>query len=287
MDHAHIECLSLTVLENVVDVLYCYWKKPPEYLYTPRGIHTHAFVEAHYTAEASKTVLVEGRNVVVHPGEALLIAPNVLHASGSASCRDMTFVYNLHAPKNGLEALVLGERYRIVQGVNACYIEEIRREFALHLPGYQEKMKMLFQLALIDLARQCGGTVRHSVEPLSNQQYGLLIERYISTSISGVGDADGSSNSKKQLALALNLSLRQLERIVRSMFGMSYRELYNQHKFTLARQLLTDMDVKVKDVASFLGYSDEANFSRAFKNYFGSSPAKMSHCDAKTEDLSQ
>jgi AraC-like DNA-binding protein len=287
MNHANVECFSLSVLDCVVDVLYCYWRKPPEYLYTPKGIHTHAHTEVHYAVGVYKAVNVESERVGLQPGEALLIAPNVLHTSTSEHCRDMTFVFNLHEPKNGLEALELKEKYRVVKGVNIAYIDDVRREYLQRLPGYQEKLKMLFPLSLIDLARQCGANFHHTVDPMTDQQYGLLIERYISICISEAGVGGEFMQSKEKLAAELNLSLRQLERIIKRVFNMSYRELCNKHKFELATHLLTDMNLKVKEVADFLSYSEEANFSRAFKNYFGVSPTMLSFSDANTGNLTQ
>ena len=54
----------------------------------------------------------------------------------------------------------------------------------------------------------------------------------------------------------------------------------NSINLDLIRKKTMDfMKMKVKETSEFLGYSDEANFSRAFRNYFGFYPQKLSLFD--------
>lgn len=276
MDYMNTECLSLEILNNRVEVLYCYWKNPPEHLYTSKGFHSHSYPEVHYSIDKPKDFLIENETVQIDPGDALLIAPNILHSPKNHKTSGKSFNYKIHQPKNGLEVLIPDRKYCIIHNVNTSYIQSILEDYHQHLPGYREKLSMLFQLCLIDLAQHADNRIQSVHVPLSYDQYGMLIERYITTHISNANHNPECIGSKEQLAQELNLSLRQLERIIKSVFGVSYSELYNKHKLALAYQLLQDMNMKVKDVSHFLGYSDEANFSRAFKKFYGFSPVKLS-----------
>lgn len=285
MTYMNTECFSLNVLQNQIEILYSYWKNPPEHLYTLKGFHSHGYPEVHYAIDKAETFSVENETVRIEPGSALVIAPNVLHSPNSSETSGRSFNYHLHAPKNGLESLnsKKDEKYSIVRGVNVSYIQSIQVEYRAHLSGYQEKLRMLFQLCLLDLAQCIDNCIQSIHAPMTYDQYGMLIERYISTHLSDADCDPECDGSKEQIARDLNLSLRQLERIMKSTFGLSYSELYNKHKFTLAYQLLRNMNMKVKEVSSFLGYSDEANFSRAFKKYYGFSPVKLSLCEITDE----
>ena len=276
MPYMNTECMSLVILENRVEILYSYWKNPPEHLNTLKGLHTHGYPEVHYSIDKVKTFMIENESVQINPGEALIIKPDILHNPSNHEGSGKSFNYNIHERKNGLEVLIPEGKYQIIRDVNVSYIQSIQDEYQSHQPGYQEKLRMLFQLCLIDLAQHADNRIQSIPEPMSYHQYGMLIERYITTQISDASLVPELAGSKEKLAQDLHLSLRQLERIVKSVFGMSYSELYNKHKFTLATRLLRDMNMKVKDVSLFLGYSDEANFSRAFINYYGFSPAKLS-----------
>lgn len=56
--------------------------------------------------------------------------------------------------------------------------------------------------------------------------------------------------------------------------GMSLRQLVNQTKFQLARQLLAGTDLPVAEIASILHYADPNIFSRAFSNWAKMSPSQ-------------
>lgn len=52
----------------------------------------------------------------------------------------------------------------------------------------------------------------------------------------------------------------------------SYRQLLDRTRYRLARELLSHSAVPVADIATRLGYSDPANFNRAFRRWSGRSP---------------
>ncbi len=279
MTYLNTECLSFSLLGNTVDILYSYWKKPPEYLFSPMGAHTHVTPEVHYAVNAETAVVIENRKTVIRPGEALLIAPNVIHHAGDQAGQRRSFNYNIHEKTNGLETLIPSGKTRLLSGVNVTYLQAIETESADRRPGYREKISLLFQLCLVDLVQCTGYRIRTGIRPMSDQQYGFLIERYITTHITESRCEEDLTASKENLAQELSLSPRQLERVMLGVFGVTYSEMYKMRKFEIAFLLLHDMKMKVKETSEFLGYADEANFSRAFRNYFGFYPQKLSLFD--------
>lgn len=75
------------------------------------------------------------------------------------------------------------------------------------------------------------------------------------------------------MAERLAVSPRTLKRHLQQA-GLSYRELQDEVRYRLARQLLADRDQRISEVAYALGYNDVANFSRAFKRWSGLSPTE-------------
>jgi len=55
--------------------------------------------------------------------------------------------------------------------------------------------------------------------------------------------------------------------------GVEFSELVAEARLGLARQLLADQAIAVTDIAQELGYSDAANFTRAFRQWTGVAPS--------------
>ncbi len=73
------------------------------------------------------------------------------------------------------------------------------------------------------------------------------------------------------VAAASGLSVRTLQRHLAEA-GLPYSKLVDQVRFKRAVVLLQQPDVKMLEVASELGYTDPANFARAFRRWAGVSP---------------
>lgn len=67
------------------------------------------------------------------------------------------------------------------------------------------------------------------------------------------------------------ISVRTLQRVL-AKHGQSYSGLVNQIRFENAVALMRDPDLKMIDIAMSVGFDDPAHFSRAFRNYAGTSP---------------
>lgn len=78
--------------------------------------------------------------------------------------------------------------------------------------------------------------------------------------------------SIESLSRALGMSSRNMSR---NLFKeqISYREIVNDVRRYLATQYLKQRHLSIIEVAFRLGYSDSSNFTRAFKRWFGLSPA--------------
>lgn len=83
----------------------------------------------------------------------------------------------------------------------------------------------------------------------------------------GMADVEGTS------AMA-GISVRTLQRHL-NREGYSYRDLVERARLRRARDLLTQTDVTVTETALLLGYSEHANFTRAFRRTTGLSPAEF------------
>lgn len=78
----------------------------------------------------------------------------------------------------------------------------------------------------------------------------------------------------EQIAAVCQKSVSQAERLFRAERGCSLYHYVLEQKLTIARQLLTETGMTVKDIAFYLSFNDEFYFSGLFRRKVGMSPTK-------------
>lgn len=76
------------------------------------------------------------------------------------------------------------------------------------------------------------------------------------------------------MAKAIGVSNRQLNRIFRDLFNMSFRDKLIEVRMLHAADLLMLTDLKVEEIAYKVGYTTATGFQLAFSKYYGTSPGK-------------
>jgi len=76
---------------------------------------------------------------------------------------------------------------------------------------------------------------------------------------------------KRLIAHELGLSPRSLDRVL-ARRGSCFRALLDEVRHDLAERLLAGTGLKLAEISRRLGYSDPANFTRAFYRWTGRSP---------------
>lgn len=77
-----------------------------------------------------------------------------------------------------------------------------------------------------------------------------------------------------EIAQVMDMSERTFyRRLARE--GLSYRDVLQDAQSTLARELLSETDCSIAEVAFLTGFSEQSTFSRAFKRWVGETPAKF------------
>jgi AraC-like DNA-binding protein len=77
--------------------------------------------------------------------------------------------------------------------------------------------------------------------------------------------------SIEQVARELGMSVRTLQRRLR-LEGVSFEEIGDDIRTTLAKSYLRDSGMSISEVSYLLGFSEPSAFSRAFRNWTGTSP---------------
>lgn len=71
----------------------------------------------------------------------------------------------------------------------------------------------------------------------------------------------------------LNMSTRTLQIALKEQ-GVSFQNLLNKARLTLAKQYLLQKDISIVEISSLLGYQEQTSFNRVFKSWTGYSPMR-------------
>ena len=80
--------------------------------------------------------------------------------------------------------------------------------------------------------------------------------------------------SQESVAEALVTSLRNLQRNLKKE-GVSYKELLEDVRRELAAHYMEQSEMSINEITFLLGFSEPANFSRAFKRWTGVCPSEF------------
>ena len=114
--------------------------------------------------------------------------------------------------------------------------------------------------------------LRHAL-PLTVLQYRrdrLLVEQ----ARQALAANPAQSRNAQELAALLNVSPRTLHRQLKEE-GASLQQVKDEVRFAIARDALFRTDKPIKQVAAATGFSNEKSFSRAFRDWSGTSPAEF------------
>lgn len=156
-------------------------------------------------------------------------------------------------------------RYRELKGLQVRFGMSERPSFVLTLsPGQVDTpLPMANALAVEDIEETC----RRLLEDIKGK--GSWVQ-WVTTMLRGV---QGHFPSQNELAAMLRISNRTLARALAAE-GHEYRELAMRIRHERALELLHGTELPLAEIAEELGYSDAANFSRAFRKLAGCSPGE-------------
>jgi AraC-like DNA-binding protein len=158
------------------------------------------------------------------------------------------------APPNGLpyrEMFRTGVNF----GADCASIEFPARWLDRPLPGSNESLRFY----LLDLVRQARQASDSDAE---------RVRRIIRTQLVG-----GRPNARRAAAL-MGVHRRTLARRL-SAESLSFKQLTQDLRFEMAREMLSKSNAPMARIAELLGYSDQTVFSRAFSSRFGYPPSRL------------
>ncbi len=270
-------------LQNYVFYLVSVWKSPTGHV----KMHTHSnfSYELHLVVSGQGILRLSDKEYEVKPGMLYLTGPGIPHEqliNSSNPVVELGIYYTVSAPSKNqtkqsyaqisdwIEKLLekhfwIGEAPLEITHL----MHQIHEEISLHNTGYQDIIPFLTGCLLIQLSRlyNCENVTRSNTYiPRAEDEKYLQIERYF---LNNTNTASLSS-----LAKEVNLSVRQLQRLIKNHYGTTFKKMQTDCKLQLACRLLKETEETVSFIAEAAGFSSADYFSYCFKQKYGITPLK-------------
>lgn len=240
--------------------------------------HFHALYEIHIPVSGSLSVILEEGDITVSKGEVCIIPPGVAHnvlPDPTSFCTGFRFGYETSSRDAEKDTDILPIAFSsldkpcvICSDIYEKYLLAASKCIKSDLPEFMAADLLflsVYELAIL-LSRDAGRK-KESLLPEAKTSLSERIENFIN-------DGYASKITVNDLALHLSLGKRQTQRIVLSLFSMTFTALLNKKRLTAAKFLLKTTDESIESIAFRCGFEDKSYFYRRFTSFFGITPAK-------------
>lgn len=222
--------------------------------------HMHLCFELITVLDGEMNVTVDGRESVLHKGDALLIFPNQLHSLESKKSRHMLCIFSpdlVRAYSSKTERVIPESNFFVPDGYLIEALDKISEDANLIA-----KKGLLYSI--------CAAFDEKTVYiPRKSGQKGLLSGIFAFVEQNFTGEC-----SLEEMAAQIGYDYAYLSRSFKKTTGISYVSYLNIYRLNKACYLLDNTDKSILQCALDSGYSSLRTFNRNFKNHFGISPAE-------------
>lgn len=248
--------------------------------------HNHSAYEIHFITQGSGTVEIKDRHFDIFPNSYYIIGPGIYHEQNLDPENPVgKYAFRMECKFSGApeDFFPTEENSRIIETFksieffsaedsrnNLALMYEIRTELLHQQIGYYSRIQTLFSQIIINIIRDMASQQKSDYaipERIFYEKRNLIIENFFDYNYS----ADASASD---LAKILHVSIRQLDRIMKECFSMSYKQKMIEKRIETAKSLLKNTDLPVKVIAERVGYDTESNFCTMFRQKTGSTPSK-------------
>ncbi len=249
------------------------WEDPPKF-------HTHSYFELLTAIRGNFCVeKTNGESVTVRTGDICIIAPNQLHCTSAAdaSAEMLTMRFSYKRVKGAPAKLFdifdgtvskMGDMTCFADGARISeFMKSVRNELASGDVAAEHMAQSLLQCLCIELLRVFSmSALKDDAQMLGRDdnkesRYFMIEKWFEENAPRRVTESD--------LAASLNLSSRQVSRILREIFDMSFREMLIKVRLDHALRMLTKSDWSIDKIAVSVGYNNLSGFYKAFRARFG------------------
>ncbi len=251
-------------------------------------LHAHSYYEILFSTQGGFFVdLSDGTVIDVSMGDLCLIPPGQYHGTRAVSEDTKKLALRFHYVK-GTDSRGKESVWELFhRAMSACdrailitqsgdmrdLLALLQREILSHGPVAREYTQALLSQFYILLLRRWQKFCESCVEDekpdawREREQRRLLVEEYFQ-------EFYAHPITEEHLAERMNLSKRQVSRVLREIYGKSFRQLLIDERLNRAVQLLMSSEQTVDEIAASVGYTSVSGFYSAFRQRFGVSAGR-------------
>ena len=239
-------------------------------------IHKHTFYELHILLENGCTIRADGVLYAPEKGQFCLISPGVNHTPkrNEDRFRRVCVSFEIMPKAKGAGKWLLERtKERPVWLGNARGLLEIigklQAEADARGPFSDDYTQALLTLMMLQLVRvmEPQKAAEQSARTDLDKNRGMLIDMFFN-------DKYYLPAGEEELAERLGVSRRQLDRILKKLYGKGYQEKVLEIRLEVACDLLQHSDKSIREISEGVGYSTPSNFTAFFKNAAGITPTQ-------------
>jgi YesN/AraC family two-component response regulator len=253
--------------------------------------HSHADFEFHVIPSGSGYINILGHDLMVNGGEFYITGPHVQHRQQSDKENPMA-EYCLECEINIFENIsdssvslqqetrllkeILAKAYPIVfkdtEGISVIF-EDIFKEAEEQAAGFHLKLQTSVVNILIGILRVVVST--ENIKYRSELQHKSVDELRMKKLVKFVETNYRRALSLEDASKVLFLSPRQINRLMKKEFRQTFHEYLLQHRILVAKQLLEDSKLSIKEIAYESGFSSHFYMYQVFRYAGIQPPAKL------------
>ncbi|WP_394523469.1 AraC family transcriptional regulator [Lacrimispora sp. JR3] len=255
--------------------------------FQPVPPHVHSWVEINYMYSGSCEQMINGKSLILHTGEIILIDCETVHAIGYTGENDI--MINLLIPKDYLNNTFLSRlssdslisRF-FINAMNSktdhnsfivfhsshsrrlpVFMNELLCEYYSPSMNSAEILDHLFSLVVSELVNVFGHDMSNNLD--KNSSFSIIpVLKYI--------ESNYQTSTLEKTAAFFNINPNYLTTLLKRQTGHSYKELILMSKMKAAQKLLSCTRLSVKEVALHVGYDNLTFFYRKFQEYYHCTP---------------
>ena len=234
------------------------------------GRHCNADFEVHILLSGSCILEVDQQRFSFGTPSAVLIAPGVFHCSHKLTQNFERFSFSFTSPRQDFTKKLLEQ----LQTASICTFSPsaialcrlILEEMSGESNFREDAIRALFTHLLVSLFRSSNLELSsHTVPTDASVWRTSIIDAFFSFFPNSFGTED-------ELASMLNLSRRQLNRVLIQTYSIGFRQKMLRARMEYAGNLLRTTDKKAGQIGILVGYTAESSFYKAFQSYYNMTP---------------
>lgn len=277
--------MQINIGHLLINVLNINYEPPVPMRYF--NLHSHSSYEFHFVPQGKGNLRIGKNNYAITPGTFYLTGPGIYHEQTSDQTEPMVeYCLNLDiklsnkpSQKNQtfpaievltLENILLNTHFWIGQDPYNSWllVKKMLDEYENPQLGYYLNIESLITQLIINAVRCFDNhrivSYRQQIAA-SAENRRRTMDSYFRNYYKPLKPAS--------LADSLNVSVRQLERLIHQYYGMTFKEKLIKTRLDVAKDLLQNTDLSIDAISDKTGFSSLSHFSKIFSQYEGISPS--------------